>query len=150
MSEKLKFLVQEWITFERESFISATANFSYSSLLSLTKQEVMEWAYNTRDDLLSKRLDLCSSIKLFFIDNIKSLSRGSKAKMVRGILKLLEEIERLITSEFDSLTNVISMLESGEPLESYDVKAQIENLGLCENKIRKYLSQFYHYVQNFF
>lgn len=136
--------------FERESFLSATANFSYSSLLSLTKREAIEWAYNTRDDLLSKRLDLCSSVRLFFIDNIKSLSRGSKAKIVKGLLKLLEEIEQLITSEFDSLTNVISMLESGEPLESYDIKAQIENLGLCENKIRRYLSKFYQYVQSIF
>ncbi|MGQ4832883.1 MAG: hypothetical protein ACP6IS_03155 [Candidatus Asgardarchaeia archaeon] len=145
MSERLKTVVNEWISFERDVFWKHTEYFSFSSFLTLTKDEAKVWAYKVRDELLSKRLDFCNALRNAIFEIPKKDYRKNPT-LFRGLQNLIDEIERLVSEEIDNFTIILDNLESSISVDNPDIKSALEAIGEHEKKIRDYLTQLVQHV----
>ena len=145
MTEQLKSLVNEWISFERDVFWKSTVYFNFSSFLSLTKDEAISWAYKMRDELLSTRLDFCRNLRNAILEVPRKEYRKNPM-FFRGVQRLLDEIERLVNEEIDNFTIILDILESSIVADNPDIKLALEKIGENEKKIRDYLTQLMRHL----
>ena len=128
----------EWLEFEEQKYQPQTLYFSPYESHALTEKELLEWAYETRDNLLDKRLSFVKSIRNIG-EELVNLGESEDKDLGDGITRLCDSLTDELQKQFDALTLLI---ESTECADTEGTKKAYEILAETEEKIRTLMSNF--------
>lgn len=128
----------EWLIFEEKEYQPETLYFSPYEANALTKDELLEWAYGIRDNLIDKRVGFCKSIRKIG-QEIYDLGEEKDREIGKGLVGLSDSIIEELQKQFDALTLLILGVEendSDKTNEAYQILKE------TEEKIRTLMSNF--------
>jgi len=132
----------QWIKFEKNVFLPNTEYFSPDAITYLTEDDIIKWAYKTRDELSAQRIDHVISLKNRAID-LMNYADKTLFPITDGLIKLCGSLVHEFRKESDAITKIIEYFET-EPGYRRDkkLKEAYTMLRESEESIRRFIALF--------
>ncbi len=127
----------EWKRFEINEFGPQTVYLSPSEIKKLSATDFRAWCENYRNKYLAERVHQCEKLSIAFEDLRGTLKQEESIVIVDGLIRLCDEVKRLIGIEIDSVSDC--MVEIKNHTETFD---PIRRVGEVEEEIRKLMGNF--------
>lgn len=127
----------EWKRFEINEFGPQTVYLSPSEVKKLSSTDFRAWCENYRNKFLAERMQKCEKLSIALDDLKGTIKREEVSVIVDGLIRLCDEVKRLIRMEIDSVSDC--MVEIKNHTETFD---PIRKVGEVEEEIRKQMANF--------